>query len=206
MVSNSVVATTCSQPTLKLVVVGSGGVGKSALTIQFVQQYFVTDYDPTIEDSYIKQCFVDDTLCKLEVLDTAGQDEFSTMREQYLRAGDGFLLVFSITSRESLDYVKKLYQHIDRLKDRDHFPILLVGNKSDLEEQRQISTEEGRRAASEMHIPYLECSAKFRKNVDQAFHDLARLIRQFKLQDKINPLEDHDNVTSKKKKKNCRIQ
>ncbi|CAI4232853.1 unnamed protein product [Auanema sp. JU1783] len=84
---------------LRIVVVGGGGVGKSALTIQFIQQYFVQDYDPTIEDSYTKQCFVDEDLCRLEVLDTAGQEEFSTMREQYLRSGNGFLIVYAVTDR-----------------------------------------------------------------------------------------------------------
>uniref|UniRef100_A0A158PAD1 Small monomeric GTPase n=1 Tax=Angiostrongylus cantonensis TaxID=6313 RepID=A0A158PAD1_ANGCA len=96
---------TNAPPALRVVVVGGGGVGKSALTIQFIQQYFVHDYDPTIEDSYTKQCFVDEDLCKLEaygsftVLDTAGQEEFCTMREQYLRSGNGFLIVFAVTDR-----------------------------------------------------------------------------------------------------------
>ena len=56
----------------------------------------MTDYDPTIEDSYTKQCIIDDTVAKLDILDTAGQDEFSAMREQYMRSGEGFLLVFSL--------------------------------------------------------------------------------------------------------------
>jgi small GTP-binding protein len=60
----------------KLVVVGGGGVGKSALTIQFIQGHFVDDYDPTIEDSYRKQCVIDDEVALLDVLDTAGQEEY----------------------------------------------------------------------------------------------------------------------------------
>ena len=74
-------------PTYRMVVVGDGGVGKSALTIQFFQKLFVTDYDPTIEDSYIQHCQVDNEWCVLDVLDTAGQEEFSAMREQYMRKG-----------------------------------------------------------------------------------------------------------------------
>ncbi len=73
--------------TYKLVVVGDGGVGKSALTIQFFQKLFVTDYDPTIEDSYIQHTEVDGKWCIMDVLDTAGQEEFSAMREQYMRKG-----------------------------------------------------------------------------------------------------------------------
>ena len=96
-----------SARTYKLVVVGGGGVGKSALTIQFIQSYFVTDYDPTIEDSYTKQCVIDDRVAKLDILDTAGQEEFSAMREQYMRSGEGFLLVFAFTDRASFDEVNE---------------------------------------------------------------------------------------------------
>jgi len=74
----------------KLVVVGGGGVGKSALTIQFIQGHFVDDYDPTIEDSYRKQCVIDDEVALLDILDTAGQEEYHAMREQYMRTGEGF--------------------------------------------------------------------------------------------------------------------
>uniref|UniRef100_A0A4W5RC75 RAS related 2 n=1 Tax=Hucho hucho TaxID=62062 RepID=A0A4W5RC75_9TELE len=89
------------QEKYRLVVVGGGGVGKSALTIQFIQSYFVTDYDPTIEDSYTKQCVIDERAARLDILDTAGQEEFGAMREQYMRTGEGFLLVFSVTDRGS---------------------------------------------------------------------------------------------------------
>ncbi|XP_028841126.1 ras-related protein R-Ras isoform X2 [Denticeps clupeoides] len=82
----------------KLVVVGGGGVGKSALTIQFIQSYFVSDYDPTIEDSYTKICNVDGKETRLDILDTAGQEEFGAMREQYMRSGEGFLLVFALNN------------------------------------------------------------------------------------------------------------
>lgn len=126
------------------------------------------NYDPTISDSYTKNCFVDDALYRLEgacpifrllflplwiemrifsnfpiyssipVVDTAGQEEYAAMREQHLRTGDGFLLIFSVTSRQSLEYVLKLRKTIEQLKDREHFPMLLVGNKCDLEPERQV--------------------------------------------------------------------
>jgi len=121
------------------VVVGGGGVGKSALTIQFIQSYFVTDYDPTIEDSYQKQCVIDGTVAKLDILDTAGQETFSAMREQYMRSGEGFLLVFSLSDRRSFEQAVTFHREILRVKDRDEFPILLVGNKADLDSQRAVS-------------------------------------------------------------------
>lgn len=73
------------------------------------------------------------------VLDTAGQEEFSAMREQYMRSGEGFLLVYSITDRNSIDEIYKFHKQILRVKDRDEFPMLLVGNKCDLENQRMAS-------------------------------------------------------------------
>ena len=76
----------------KLVVVGAGGVGKSALTIQLIQNQFMEEYDPTIEDSYRKQVVVDKEACYLDILDTAGQEEYSAMKDQYMRTGEGFLI------------------------------------------------------------------------------------------------------------------
>jgi Ras-related protein M-Ras len=102
----------------KLVVVGDGGVGKSALTIQFFQKMFVEDYDPTIEDSYIQHTEVENQWCVLDVLDTAGQEEFSAMREQYMRKGDGFLLVYSVTDKTSFHNIRQFHTLILRVKDK----------------------------------------------------------------------------------------
>uniref|UniRef100_A0A3P9MHI1 RAS related n=1 Tax=Oryzias latipes TaxID=8090 RepID=A0A3P9MHI1_ORYLA len=152
----------------KLVVVGGGGVGKSALTIQFIQSYFVSDYDPTIEDSYTKVCTVDGKETRLDILDTAGQEEFGAMREQYMRSGEGFLLVFALNDRGSYHEVQKFHTQILRVKDRDDFPMLLVGNKADLEQQRVV------REFLSNRIHYMEASAKNRYNVDEVFLKLVR--------------------------------
>uniref|UniRef100_S4RB38 Muscle RAS oncogene homolog n=1 Tax=Petromyzon marinus TaxID=7757 RepID=S4RB38_PETMA len=167
-------------PTYKLVVVGDGGVGKSALTIQFFQKIFVADYDPTIEDSYLKHTEIDGQWAILDVcLDTAGQEEFSAMREQYMRTGDGFLIVYSVTDRTSFEHIDKFHQLILRVKDKDSFPMVLVANKVDLLHLRKISSEQGRDMAAKYNIPYIETSAKDPPlNVDQAFHELVRVIRE----------------------------
>lgn len=171
------------QEKYRLVVVGGGGVGKSALTIQFIQSYFVTDYDPTIEDSYTKQCVIDERAARLDILDTAGQEEFGAMREQYMRTGEGFLLVFSVTDRGSFEEIYKFQRQILRVKDRDEFPMILVGNKADLDHQRQVTQEEGQQLARQLKVTYMEASAKIRLNVDQAFHELVRVIRKFQEQE-----------------------
>ncbi|KAA8595687.1 hypothetical protein FQN60_010978 [Etheostoma spectabile] len=137
-----------------------------------MQSYFVTDYDPTIEDSYTKQCVIDERAARLDILDTAGQEEFGAMREQYMRTGEGFLLVFSVTDRGSFEEIYKFQRQILRVKDRDEFPMILVGNKADLELQRQVTQEEGQQLARQLKVTYMEASAKIRMNVDQAFHEL----------------------------------
>lgn len=112
---------------------------KLALTIQFIQFYFVTDYDPTIEDSYTKHCVIGYRAAWLDILDTAGQEEFGAMREQCMMTGKGFLLVFSVTDRGSFEEIYKFQRQILRVKDRDEFPMILIGNKADLDHQRQIT-------------------------------------------------------------------
>lgn len=94
-----------------------------------------------VADSYRKQCIVDDEVALLDVLDTAGQEEYSAMREQYMRTGEGFLLVYSITSRESFEEIRTFQQQILRVKDKDIFPMVVVGNKVDLASERKVPQE-----------------------------------------------------------------
>ncbi|CEG66789.1 Ras GTPase [Rhizopus azygosporus] len=175
----------------KLVMVGGGGVGKSALTIQFIQSHFVDEYDPTIEDSYRKQCIIDSETALLDVLDTAGQEEYSAMREQYMRNGEGFLLVYSITSRMSFEEITTFYQQICRVKDRDYFPMVLVGNKCDLETDRQVSSQEGSDLAKNFGCQFIETSAKQRINVDEAFFEVVRDIRRYNKEQETRGNNDH---------------
>eukprot|EP00034_Subulatomonas_tetraspora_P001159 GABW01001448.1.p1 GENE.GABW01001448.1~~GABW01001448.1.p1 ORF type:complete len:126 (+),score=14.46 GABW01001448.1:68-445(+) len=100
----------------KIVVVGAGGVGKSALTVRFIQGNFVEKYDPTIEDSYRKQVEIDGTPCMLDILDTAGQEEYSALRDQYMKTGQGFVLVYSITSPTSYEALQELRDKLSALR------------------------------------------------------------------------------------------
>ena len=163
----------------KLVVVGGGGVGKSALTIQLVQHNFVDEYDPTIEDSYRKQATIDEEVAYLDILDTAGQDEYSAMREQYMVGGEGFLLVYAINSRNSFEDLKSFHEQILRVKEVEKFPMVIAGNKADLgDRQRKVTKDEGTERASEWGVPFFETSAKTRLNVEESFYELVRAIRR----------------------------
>lgn len=155
----------------KLVVIGGAGSGKSSLAIQFLQSQF--------EDTYRKQCVIDDEVALLDVLDTAGQEEYGAMREQYMRTGEGFLLVYSITSRDSFDEISTFYQQILRVKGLDFFPVIVVGNNCDREYERQVSAQEGRDLARQFGCKFIETSSKLCINVDEAFINLVREIRKY---------------------------
>ncbi|KRZ74868.1 Ras-related protein Rap-1, partial [Trichinella papuae] len=174
----------------KIVVLGSGGVGKSALTVQFVQGIFVEKYDPTIEDSYRKQVEVDAQQCMLEILDTAGtyailmtvrvivKEQFTAMRDLYMKNGQGFVLVYSITAQSTFNDLIDLRDQILRVKDTDDVPMILVGNKCDLEDERVVGKDQGQNLARQFNCAFLETSAKAKVNVNEVFYDLVRQINR----------------------------
>ncbi|AGO10651.1 AaceriAFR464Wp [[Ashbya] aceris (nom. inval.)] len=167
----------------KLVVLGAGGVGKSCLTVQFVQGEYLDTYDPTIEDSYRKSMEIDDKAFDLEILDTAGVAQFTAMRELYIKSGMGFLLVYSVTDRQSLAELMELREQILRIKDSKRVPMVLVGNKADLQNERAISVEEGIDVSSRWgKVPFYETSALLKSNVDEVFIDLVRQIMRAELE------------------------
>eukprot|EP00042_Codosiga_hollandica_P034207 m.238259 g.238259 ORF g.238259 m.238259 type:complete len:185 (+) comp54350_c1_seq8:110-664(+) len=174
----------------KLVVLGSGGVGKSALTVQYVQNIFVEKYDPTIEDSYRKQVEVDGQQCMLEILDTAGTEQFTAMRDLYMKNGQGFILVYSITSAATFNDLKDLREQILRVKDVDSVPMVLVGNKCDLEDDRKVTKGHGNELANTFHANFFEASAKSKINVDAVFSDVVRQIN------KMNPQQSKRKAKS----------
>lgn len=164
---------------MTIVITGTGGVGKSALTLAYVSHHFVSEYDPTIEDSHRKQVLVDGVVSVLDILDTAGQEEFRSMQDQWFRTGQGFVLVYSIADRKSLEHLSELRAKILRIQDSDSVPMVLVGNKSDLpDDQREVSLAIGKDQASAFSCPFFESSAKLRTNVDELFAELVRQVRK----------------------------
>lgn len=161
----------------KIVVLGAGGVGKSSLTVQFVQGIYIDTYDPTIEDSYRKQIEVDGRACDLEILDTAGVAQFTAMRELYMKSGRGFLLVYSVTDESSLKELLALREQVLRIKDSTNVPMVLIGNKCDLNDDRVLNPEDGIEVSEKWgRVPFYETSAMHRTNVDEAFIDVVRQI------------------------------
>jgi len=192
---------------VKLCCLGDGGVGKTSITIQLCSNHFVEMYDPTIEDSYRKQMVIDDEACMLEILDTAGQEELTALRDQWIRGAEGFIIVYSITSRGSFEQVSQFRQQILRVHDVEDMPMIIVGNKADLENSRQVSTLEGRELAKSFrNTTHLEASAKNRMNIEEIFLNAVRAVRQKRGGGKAsNPNKEKKGKGKGKAHKGCSI-
>jgi len=160
----------------KCVVMGSGGVGKSALTILNVSGVFVEKYDPTIEDTYRKVYDMDGVQYVLEILDTAGTEQFTAQTDFYTKDGHGFVLVYSMTSMSSFAEIPGIIERIIRIKNVEKVPIVLCGNKCDLVDQRVIMEDEGRSVAKKWDCIFLETSAKTGVNTGKIFPTLIKEI------------------------------
>ena len=166
--------------TTRLTVLGTGGAGKSALVVQFVHQHYCEIYDPTIEDIYRRQWEVDGAIACADILDTAGQDEYTALRSTWFIGSDGFCLVYNMCSRQSFDEAQTFLEQIKRHNDDAPIPFMVVATHSDMADQRTVSLEEGQAFAKTcgQYAGYIEVSNKDRVNVDEAFSELIRHVRR----------------------------
>ncbi|BGP16272.1 GTP-binding protein [Rhodosporidiobolus nylandii] len=186
----------------KVALLGSRSVGKSSLTVQFVDSHFVDSYYPTIENTFqkiasadtlafllslVSRCpgagdeYVDDvgrcsTQVKykgqeyaLDIIDTAGQDEFSILSSRHAVGLHGWVLVYSVTSRASFEMCATIREKILDFTGRTHVPMVLAANKIDLPVQRQVTREEGAALAKEWGAAFIETSARTAENVPNIF-------------------------------------
>ncbi|CAJ0578541.1 unnamed protein product, partial [Mesorhabditis spiculigera] len=189
----------------KVIMVGSGGVGKSALTLQFMYDEFVEEYEPTKADSYRKKVVLDGEECSIDILDTAGQEDYSAIRDNYYRSGEGFLCVFSITDFDSFEATNEFREQILRVKNNNtSIPIVLVGNKVDLANNRAVTVAQAKSRAEQWGARYVETSAKTYDNVDRIFYDLMRDIKRNKVSTLPSGSSDPQRG-ERKKKKACTI-
>ena len=182
---------------LKIAVLGQTLVGKSALTFRFINNKFQKEHDTTIEDAYTLSANIDDIHCQLEILDTAGQDDYQTMLDTWINSSDGFILVYSIDDKESFDSTKKRYERILKLKGEEKVSIVIAGNKCDLEDKRKVSREEAENFCASNKIIFLETSALNVINVKETFLAVARGLS------KINFPEKYKNTGKGGGKKKC---
>ncbi|KAK7051175.1 hypothetical protein VNI00_004675 [Paramarasmius palmivorus] len=158
----------------KIAILGDGGVGKTALAVKFIFNRFVhcmnnrgqQTYDPTIEDAYRQRFAVDNRMVTVEILDTAGQDEFAPIMAQQI----------NVTSRFSFTRIGSFYREILRLKGKD-VPIIMVANKEDIAAERQVPIHDGTTMAESMKCTFFETSAMTGYNVEPVFAEVVRSLR-----------------------------
>ncbi|KAF0044040.1 hypothetical protein F2P81_003198 [Scophthalmus maximus] len=159
----------------RVVVFGAGGVGKSSLVLRFVKGTFRDTYIPTVEDTYRQVISCDKSVCTLQITDTTGSHQFPAMQRLSISKGHAFILVYSITSKQSLEELKPIYQQVLAIKGNvEAIPIMLVGNKSD-ETQREVETKDGEAQANQWKCAFMETSAKTNHNVTELFQELLNL-------------------------------
>jgi len=161
-----------------LAIMGASGVGKSALTIRLVTNFWVGEHEATIEDRFSYEMKVDGEVTKVDVLDTAGQEEYSSLHDHWIREGTGYLLVYSITDAASFEALRTIYKKVLRVRDAESAPVVLVGNKCDLESAREVSEDDARALAAEWGCPFMEVSAKAQVRNRECFEELVRTIRR----------------------------
>ncbi|KAJ3306616.1 GTP-binding protein [Kappamyces sp. JEL0829] len=162
----------------KIAILGSRAVGKSSVTLQFVENHFAENYFPTIENLFTKTVKYKGEEYVAEIIDTAGQDEFSILNSKHAVGIHGYVLVYSIASRQSFEMVSILRDKILNFTGMDWIPCVLVANKVDLHPQRQVSTEEGQKLAKEWNCAFIETSAKHNQNISRIFDQMLNEIEK----------------------------
>ncbi|KAJ5527377.1 hypothetical protein N7513_011536 [Penicillium frequentans] len=172
-------------PVFKVVMLGDGGAGKTAFTLQFVSETFISMYDPTIEDTYHKQLSVDGRRCVVQILDTAGQEEYSGLRKLWIQDSEAFIVMYSVTSHTSFSRVSNIVRQIREVRaqamENADLPslstsevICLIGCKTDDTASRTVTTQEGFALAEELNCPFFECTNKIYIQVEAPIADVVR--------------------------------
>ncbi|XP_014662887.1 PREDICTED: GTP-binding protein Rheb homolog isoform X1 [Priapulus caudatus] len=162
----------------KIALMGFRSVGKSSLTIQFVDGQFVDSYDPTIENTFSKDVKSKGQLYECKVVDTAGQDEYSIIPQSYVMDIHGYILVYAITSNKSFEVVKVIHDKLLDMTGKVNLPVVLVGNKTDLHLERRVSTDDGKKLADSWKAMFLETSAKENESVTDMFECILQEIEK----------------------------
>ena len=158
---------------IPMMILGDGQVGKTSLIKRITGNVFEDSQLTTIgKESYVYQTKLHDNDLKIKIWDTAGQERFKSMSVNVIKNVEGLILTYSIINRESFQNMDSWLQKLNDASDLSKKPVIIVGNKIDLEDKRQVTTEEGEEFAKNHGYNFFEVSAKTGKNVKEAFYDI----------------------------------
>ena len=169
---------------LRIAVLGHILSDKSKLIFRFINNKLPDEHDTTVEDSYTVPADIDNIKCTLEILDTAGEDDYQNMFDEWVDSSDGIVLVYSIDSRDSFESMKIKYGRILKLKGDRKVSIIIVGNKCELEKERKVSKEEAENFCLSNKVPFLEVSTLKDINVKETFLTVAKGMLRIKFPEK----------------------
>eukprot|EP01096_Ripella_sp_DP13-Kostka_P014932 TRINITY_DN6863_c0_g1_i1.p1 TRINITY_DN6863_c0_g1~~TRINITY_DN6863_c0_g1_i1.p1 ORF type:complete len:188 (+),score=71.84 TRINITY_DN6863_c0_g1_i1:295-858(+) len=153
----------------KVLLMGSPAVGKSSITIQFVENHFVDSYNPTIENTFSKMIKYRGVEYDTKIVDTAGTDDSDAIQEAHTIGIHGYILIYSVASKSSYEKMKVLNDKILTACGTDKVPRVLCGNKMDLHLEREVQRDEVAQLARSWGCSFLECSAKHNENIEDLF-------------------------------------
>ena len=178
----------------KILLLGDSGVGKSSLLLRYTKNEFTTDMRSTIGVEFgLKYITIDNLQLKVQIWDTAGMERYRSITNAYYKGAKGVIVVYDICRKQSFENVDKWIDDFKSKGDEDAV-ILLIGNKSDLSEQREVTVEEGEIKAKKNKFGFMEASAKDNNNVQKAFETLfGEIIKEYK---KNNEISEDKNMVS----------
>ena len=198
---------------LKIVVVGDSGVGKTNLIKRFISNEFSENFKATIGVEFMSKTYrINKHLFKVEIWDTAGQERYKSITAVYYKGAKGALLVYDITDKNTFDNIDKWMLEIKDKTSKD-IKLMIIGNKIDLKDNREVKNEEAMKKAESLRIPLMEASALDATNVKEAFCDLLKEIYK-DMKDNLNTPENkyqnekkgidlNTKINSEKKKSKC---
>lgn len=187
--------------TQKIIMVGDSGVGKSNILMRYAYDKFTESFMPTIGiDLFIKQMLIDEKKYRVQIWDTAGQERYRTIVSAYYRNIDGILLVYDITERKSFVNLKHWLKEIETNSNNNKRQIIIVGNKIDMKDNREVSREEAEQFAEEKGFDYFEVSPKENINIAIIYEKLVAKIIFVKQDQDLS--EPEIQINHKKKQNN----